>query len=245
MLAYKPSSQNQRVRGYEVPNEDTPYIYRMEDCVDETDLQELIWAVYRQLFSEHEILKQFRQPALESQVKNRAITVRDFVRGLAKTQAFYTLVVETNSNYRVVELCLKRILGRAQYSKDEEIAWSIVIATKGIGGFIDALVDSEEYQNAFGDNTVPYQRRRYKDRPFNLVTPRYADYWRNKQEDSRYKWGDVNNFLDMARSIKITPVIEKPTILTANIKIPDTTRDNKPEGTRVSINPVATFPARK
>lgn len=245
LLAYKPSSQNQRVAGYEVPNEDTPYIYRIEDCVDETDIQDLIWAVYRQVFSEHEILKQFRQPALESQVKNRAITVRDFVRGLAKTEAFYRLVVETNSNYRVVELCLKRILGRSPYNKDEEIAWSITIATKGIGGFIDALVDSEEYQSNFGDNTVPYQRRRYKDRPFNLVTPRYADYWRDKQEDARYKWGDIGNFLDMARSIKITPVTQAPTVLTANIKIPDTTRDNKPEGTRVSINPVATFPARK
>lgn len=244
LLAYKPSSQNQRVAGYEVPNEDTPYIYRLEDCVDETDIQELIWAAYRQVFSEHEILKRFRQPALESQVKNRAITVRDFVRGLAKTEAFYTLVVETNSNYRVVEICLKRLLGRAPYNKDEEIAWSITIATKGIGGFVDALVDSEEYQTNFGDNTVPYQRRRYKDRPFNLVTPRYADYWRDKQEDARYKWGAVGNFLEMARSLKITPVTQKTNVDTAKITIPDTTRDNKPDA-RVSINPVASFPARR
>jgi len=245
LLTYKPSSQNQRVAGYEVPNDDTPYIYRLEDSFDETEIQDLIWAAYRQVFSEHEILKHFRQPALESQVKNRAITVRDFVRGLAKSEAFYRLVVETNSNYRVVELSLKRILGRAQYNKDEEIAWSIKIATSGIGGFIDALVDSQEYQTNFGDNTVPYQRRRYKDRPFNLVTPRYANYWRDKQEDARYKWGAVGNFLDMAQSIKITPVIQNTNVLTANIEIPNTTRDNKPEGARVSINPVASFPTRK
>jgi phycobilisome rod-core linker protein len=245
LLAYKPSSQNQRVAGYEVANEETPRIYRIEDCIDDTDIQELIWAAYRQVFSEHEILKRFRQPGLESQLRNRSITVRDFIRGLAKTEAFYTLVVETNSNYRVVEICLKRILGRAQYNKDEEIAWSIKIATKGIGGFVDALVDSEEYQTNFGDNTVPYQRRRFKDRPFNLVTPRYADYWRDKQENERYKWGSVSNFLDMARSLKITPVTQTPTVLTANIKIPDTTRDNKPQGTPISVNPVATFPARK
>lgn len=245
LLAYKPSSQNQRVAGYEVANEETPRIYRIEDSIDDTDIQELIWAAYRQVFSEHEILKRFRQPGLESQLRNRSITVRDFIRGLAKTEAFYSLVVETNSNYRVVEICLKRILGRAQYNKDEEIAWSIKIATLGIGGFIDALVDSEEYQTNFGDNTVPYQRRRFKDRPFNLVTPRYANYWRDKQENERYKWGNVSNFLDMARSIKITPVTQTPTVLTANIKIPDTTRDNKPQGTRISVNPVASFPARK
>lgn len=245
LLGYKPSSQNQRVSGYEVGNEETPRIYRIEDCFGDSDLQELIWAAYRQVFSEHEILKSFRQIALESQVKNRAITVRDFIRGLAKSEAFYSLVVETNSNYRVVEVCLKRILGRAPYNKDEEIAWSIKIATAGIQGFIDILVDSEEYQTSFGDNTVPYQRRRYKDRPFNLVTPRYADYWRNKQEEGRYKWGNVQNFLDMARSIQIKPVAQKLNVTTANIKIPNTTRDNKPEGIPVSINSVASFPARK
>jgi phycobilisome rod-core linker protein len=244
LLSYKPSSQNQRVAGYEVPNEDTPRIYRIEDCIDNGDLEELIWAAYRQVFSEHEILNSFRQSDLESQVKNRAITVRDFIRGLAKTEGFYRLVVEKNSNYRVVEVCLKRILGRAPYNKDEEIAWSIKIATKGLSGFIDALVDSEEYQSNFGNNTVPYQRRRYKDRPFNLVTPSYADYWRDKEESARYKWGNVRNFLDMARAINPKPVTNTVTVNTANIKIPDMTRDNTAQETRVSINSQVSFPLR-
>lgn len=244
LLDYKPSSQNQRVPGYEVPSEDTPYIYRLEDCTDDNDLQELIWAAYRQVFSEHEILNSFRQVNLESQLKNRSITVRDFIRGLAKTEGFYRLVVETNSNYRVVELCLKRLLGRAPYNKQEEIAWSIVIATKGIGGFVDALVDSAEYQSNFGDTTVPYQRRRFKDRPFNLVTPRYADYWRDKEESERYKWGAVNNFLEMARSIKPKAVMPNMNVQTANIKIPDMTRKDSSQKTPVSINPAASFPLR-
>ncbi|MFE1744347.1 phycobilisome rod-core linker polypeptide [Coleofasciculus sp. H7-2] len=244
LLAYKPSSQNQRVSGYEVPNEDTPRIYRIENCIDNGDLEELIWAAYRQVFSEHEILNSFRQVDLESQVKNRAITVRDFIRGLAKTEGFYRLVVEKNSNYRVVEVCLKRILGRASYNKDEEIAWSIKIATKGLSGFIDALVESEEYQSNFGENTVPYQRRRYKDRPFNLVTPSYADYWRDKEETERYKWGNVRNFLDMARALNPKAVTNTVTVNTANIKIPDMTRDNTAQETRVSINSIASFPLR-
>jgi phycobilisome rod-core linker protein len=133
LLGYKPSSQNQRVSGYEVPGEDTPWIYRIEDCLDQNDVLELIWAAYRQVFSEHLILESTRQPSFESQLKNRAITVRDFIRGIAKSEAFYSLVVEPNSNYRVVELCLKRFLGRAPYNKDEEIAWSIKIATLGWG----------------------------------------------------------------------------------------------------------------
>ena len=241
LLGYKPASQNQRVLGYEVPGEDTPYIYRLEDSVDLTDIENLIWAAYRQVFSEHVILKSNRQTDLESQLRNRSITVRDFIRGLAKTDVFRRLVVETNSNYRVVELTLKRLLGRAPYSKDEEIAWSIKIATLGWKKFVDVLVDSEEYSQAFGDNTVPYQRRRYKDRPFNLVTPRYSDYWRDQLEESRYKWGDVQNFLGLARSLKIQTV-KQVTVDTANIQIPDSTNRNSTQGVPVSINSSANFP---
>ena len=242
LLEYQPRSQNQRVPGYEVPNEDTPWIYRLENCASADEIQDLIWAAYRQIFSEHQILQFNRQVQLESQLKNRAINVRDFIRGLAKSEAFRRLVVDTNSNYRLVEICLKRLLGRASYNKDEEIAWSIKVATLGWGGFVDALVDSEEYQKNFGDTTVPYQRRRFKDRPINLVTPRYGNYWRDKLDSERYKWGDINNFMDMARSINPTPVIPKP-VQTANIQIPDMTRDNK-QGASVSVNPSATFPVR-
>lgn len=243
LLEYQPSSQNQRVAGYEVPNEDTPWIYRLEDCASAGEIQELIWAAYRQIYSEHETLKFHRQVQLESQLKNRAITVRDFIRGLAKSETFRRLVVEPNSNYRLVELCLKRLLGRSPYSKDEEIAWSIKIATLGWARFVDALVDSEEYQSNFGETVVPYQRRRFKDRPNNLVTPRYGNYWRDKVETERYKWGDVRNFLDIARSLNLKPVIPQP-VQTANINIPDMTRDNKQEGAVVSVNPSASFPAR-
>ncbi|GAX36577.1 phycobilisome rod-core linker polypeptide [Nodularia sp. NIES-3585] len=243
LLEYKPSSQNQRVAGYEVPNEDTPRIYRIEDCAFDSEVQELIWAAYRQIFSEHEILKFYRQTNLESQVKNRAITVRDFIRGLAKSEAFRNLVVQTNSNYRLVEIALKRILGRASYNKDEEIAWSIKIATLGWNGFVDALINSQEYQSNFGDNIVPYQRRRYKGRPFNLVTPRYGNYWRDKLEDARYKAGDIKNFMELANSIEIKTLKFTPVNL-ASVEIPDMARDINPQGIPVSINSSANFPVR-
>jgi phycobilisome rod-core linker protein len=243
LLQYKPSSQNQRVAGYEVGNEDTPRTYRLEDCGSDSEVQELIWAAYRQVFSEHETLKFYRQSNLESQLKNRAITVRDFIRGLAKSESFRRLVVDTNSNYRIVDICLKRLLGRAAYNKEEEIAWSIKIATLGWGGFVDALLNSEEYQTNFGENTVPFQRRRFKDRPFNLVTPRYGDYWRDKEDSERYKPGAVKNFLDMANTMSIRTVTYTPVNI-ANIQIPDTTRDSKPQGIPVSISPSASFPVR-
>ena len=222
LLQYKPTTQNVRVRSFGVADEDedTPYIYRLEDTNSAAEILGLINAVYRQLYSEHAVLQANRQKTLESQLKNRTLTVRDFVRGIAKSEAFYRLVVESNNNYRLVEVCLKRFLGRAPYNKDEEIAWSIKIGTLGFYGFVDALIDSEEYNEAFGDYTVPYQRKRMEGRPINLVTPRYGeDYrevvgtvktdWRftvekfysRKYQERQLQEGDPRKYRDMAANV--------------------------------------------
>jgi phycobilisome rod-core linker protein len=46
------------------------------------------------------------------------------------------------------------------YSDREALAWSLVVATKGLNSFINSLTLSEEYEQNFGDSLVPYQRRR-------------------------------------------------------------------------------------
>jgi len=248
LLEVTPTSQNQRVPGYEVADEDDPKPYRLRDATSDPAVAALIWASYRQIFSEHLILESYRQPFLESQLRNRAITVRDFIRGLGKSSVYRQLVGETNSNYRLVDITFKRFLGRATYSKDEQISWSIVIATSGLNGFIDALVDSDEYRQNFGDDVVPYQRRRYKERPFNLVNPRYGTYWRDRQtlgflEGSSFyqarRTGDLTRqdirqaipdmFLSMAGSIQLNEFNYQRTIarVTSQINtmpIPDMTR---------------------
>ncbi len=181
LLQYKPTTQNHRVRSFGLAerNEETPFIYRQEDATSPSEIDALIKAAYRQVFSEHETLRANRQVQLESQLKNGSISVRDFIRGLAKSERFYELVVSVNNNYRLVDVCLKRLLGRAAYNNEEEIAWSIQIATKGWHQFVDALIDSEEYTRTFGDMVVPYQRKRLSDRPFSF-TPRYGADYRDK-----------------------------------------------------------------
>lgn len=180
LLPVTPKTQNQRVPGYDIPDEDDSPVYQLTSSASDGDISNIIWAAYRQILSEHLILESYRQPALESQLRNRVFSVRDFVRALGKSDVFRGQIADTNSNYRLVDIVFKRFLGRATYNKDEQIAWSIVIATRGLHGFIDAVVDSDEYRQNFGDYTVPYQRRRMEGRPFNLVTPRYEDSWRNR-----------------------------------------------------------------
>ncbi|CCQ50643.1 MULTISPECIES: phycobilisome rod-core linker polypeptide [Crocosphaera] len=221
LLNYAPKTQNARVEGYVVPGDDQPIIFSTENVLSPGDMDVLIEAAYRQIF--FHAFKQDRERFLESQLRDGQITVRDFIRGLLLSNTFVTSFYEKNSNYRYVEQCVQRVLGRDVYSEDEKIAWSIVVATKGYGGFIDDLLDSDEYLDNFGYDTVPYQRRRnlpgrdQGELPFNIKSPRYDSYyrgilgfpqiiWQNEirrftPQEEKAKAGDPSNYLGMARGL--------------------------------------------
>lgn len=188
LLEYAPTSQNQRVEGYEIPGDEQPRCFTTDNALSPLEMDTLIQAAYRQVFNEQQLLKHNRQIALESQLKSGTITVRGFIRGLATSEIFRSHNYEPNSNYRVVTLCVQRLLGRDVYGDRETLAWSIVLATEGLYGFIDALLNSDEYLANFGENTVPYQRRRILpqraqgDYPFARV-PRYGADYRQKLEN--------------------------------------------------------------
>ena len=221
LLDYKPKSQNTRVEGYEVGRDDQPKIYTTEILPNSVDIDDIIEAAYRQFF--FSAFKSDREPFLESQLRNGQITVRDFVRGLLLSETFDNSFYQKNNNYRFVEQCIQRALGRDPYNEREKIAWSILIGTKGKEGFIDALLDSDEYMENFGYNIVPYQRRRVLtgreegERPFNIKSPRYDEYYRSilgfpqiiwqtqvrrfVPQDKKPTAGDPSLYLDMARGL--------------------------------------------
>jgi phycobilisome rod-core linker protein len=160
LLNYPLLSQNQRVDGFEILGDEQPRIYSLDNLPQGAAMDALIWAAYRQIFNEQQIIAAHRQVALESQLRNGQITVREFIRGLVLSDSFRRLNYNSNNNYRFVEMCVQRILGRNVYGDREKFARSIVLATKGLQKFIDDLINGEEYISNFGDTTVPYQRRR-------------------------------------------------------------------------------------
>jgi phycobilisome rod-core linker protein len=159
-LNYAPRSQNQRVKGFDLSGEEQQSPFKAEALTSMLEKEVLIRAAYRQIFNEQQMLMANRLPVLESQLKNNQITVQDFIRGLLLSDTFMLRNVNVNNNYRIVEMCIQRVLGREVYSEQEKIAWSIVIATKGMQGFVDELLNSEEYLENFGLSIVPFQRRR-------------------------------------------------------------------------------------
>ncbi|MEL7054541.1 MAG: phycobilisome rod-core linker polypeptide, partial [Cyanobacteria bacterium J06588_5] len=140
--------------------DEAPRIFDVENLLGALEMDALIKAAYRQIYHEQQMLEHNRERFLESQLRAGQITVRDFIRGLLLSDSFRRLTFDSNNNYRFVEICIRRVLGRNVYNEREKLAWSITLATQGIQGFVDELLSSEEYLSNFGDSTVPYQRRR-------------------------------------------------------------------------------------
>lgn len=239
LLDYAPRSQNVRVAGFTVASDDDLTVYNTEDQLSPSDYTNLIEAAYRQIF--FYAFKWDREPILESQIRHGLITVRDFIRGLLLSNTYRDSFYDKNSNYRFVEHTVQKVLGRPVYGEREKIAWSIAVATKGFQGFIDDLLNSEEYLSSFGYDTVPYQRRRnlpgrdLGERPFNISSPRYDAYhrgilgfpqivWQNEirrfvPQDQKLTAGNPALFLDAVRSLGSAKGNPAPKVLTANINI--------------------------
>ena len=127
-----------------------------------------------------------RDRYLESQFRSGSITVRDFIRGLLLSDRFYRGYVECNGNDRIVEQVIGRVLGRPVYGLNEMKSWSIVIAEQGFAAFVDAILDSPEYFERFGNDGIPEQVNRVLpgrsqgEIPIYQRLPRYGESWRER-----------------------------------------------------------------
>jgi len=119
----------------------------------------VIKAAYRQIF-ERDITRAYSQSIsyLESQVKNGDISMKEFVRRLAKSPLYRQQFFEPFINSRALELAFRHILGRGPSSREEVQKYFSILSDGGLNALIDALVDSQEYSDYFGEETVPYLR---------------------------------------------------------------------------------------
>jgi phycocyanin-associated rod linker protein len=122
------------------------------------DAQAVIRATYRQIFGNDYLMDSERQVGLESLLSNGQITVREFVRALAKSELYKTKFLYPHFQTRVIELNFKHLLGRAPYDESEIIAHLDCYQNQGFAADIDSYIDSAEYESSFGESIVPYYR---------------------------------------------------------------------------------------
>ncbi|MGD2184020.1 phycobilisome rod-core linker polypeptide [Lusitaniella coriacea] len=122
------------------------------------EIETVIRAVYRQVLGNAYVMESERLVVPESKLKNGEITVREFVRQVAKSDLYRERFFESSPRYRFIELNFKHLLGRAPDSYEEMKAHSQILDEGGFEAEIDTYLDSDEYQQNFGENIVPYYR---------------------------------------------------------------------------------------
>jgi len=122
-------------------------------CDDKTAL---IRAVYKQVLGNQYVMASERLEGPESLFKRGYLSVREFVRQVAKSGLYRAKFFESTNPYRFIELNFKHLLGRAPQNKAEMLQHFTILQEKGFEAEIDSYLDSAEYQERFGEEGVPY-----------------------------------------------------------------------------------------
>jgi phycocyanin-associated rod linker protein len=122
------------------------------------DVQAVIRSAYRQVLGNDYLMQSERLVSAESLLQEGNISVREFVRQLAKSELYKEKFFYNNSQIRFIELNYKHLLGRAPYDESEIAFHNDLYVNRGYDADIDSFIDSEEYLSAFGENIVPYYR---------------------------------------------------------------------------------------
>jgi len=120
------------------------------------DKTALIRAVYRQVFGFQYVMESERLNGAESLFRNGYLSVREFVRTVAKSGLYRSKFFENSNPYHFIELNFKHLLGRAPQNKAEMLHHFTILQEQGFEAEIDSYLDSHEYQERFGEEQVPY-----------------------------------------------------------------------------------------
>jgi phycoerythrin-associated linker protein len=120
------------------------------------DKAAVIRAVYLQVLGNQYVMASERLEGPESLFKRGYLSVREFVRQVAKSGLYRKKFFESTNPYRFIELNFKHLLGRAPQNKAEMLHHFTILQEQGFDAEIDSYLDSAEYQERFGEEGVPY-----------------------------------------------------------------------------------------
>ncbi|AOX00420.1 photosystem I reaction center subunit XII [Moorena producens PAL-8-15-08-1] len=124
----------------------------------EDEVQAVITTAYRQVFGNAHVMDCERLTNAESLLRQGHITVRDFIRALALSELYQEKFLNSTPQVRFIELNYKHFLGRAP-DDESEIAYHVdLFNQEGYEAEINSYIDSQEYQENFGNSIVPSYR---------------------------------------------------------------------------------------
>jgi phycoerythrin-associated linker protein len=120
------------------------------------DKRTIVRTVYQQVLGRQYIMESERLTGAESLFRNGYLSVREFVRAVAKSGLYRAKFFENCNPYHFIELNFKHLLGRAPQNKAEMLHHFTILQEQGVDAEIDSYIDSAEYQERFGEEVVPY-----------------------------------------------------------------------------------------
>lgn len=124
---------------------------------NESTTQAVIGAAYRQVFG-RDLYDGQRLKVSEIRLENGEISMREFIRDLAKSEIFRKMYWTSLYVCKAVEFIHRRLLGRPTYGRPEMNRYFDICAKQGFYALVDVIMDSPEYLESFGEDTVPYER---------------------------------------------------------------------------------------
>jgi phycobilisome core-membrane linker protein len=123
----------------------------------ESATQGVIRAVYVQILGTGGYAGE-RVTVEEIKLENGDISLREFVRQVARSDAFRRRYWSGLYICKAIEVMHRRILGRPTFGRWEIDAYFDTAARTGFYGVVDRMISSREYNDCFGEDTVPYER---------------------------------------------------------------------------------------
>jgi phycobilisome core-membrane linker protein len=123
----------------------------------ESSTQKVIRACYLQIFG-RDVYAGQRLTVQEIKLENGDISIREFIRALAKSELYRKMYWTPLYVMKAVEYMHRRLLGRPTYGRQETNKYFDIASKKGFYALVDAMLDTLEYSEAFGEDTVPYER---------------------------------------------------------------------------------------
>ena len=116
----------------------SPEPVELRQNASEDDLETVIQTVYRHVLGNHHVMESQRLTSAESLLRNGDISVRGFVRAVAKSDLYRSLFFETSSSYSFIENNFQNLLGRAPEDQREISNHTAIYAERGFDGEVDS-----------------------------------------------------------------------------------------------------------
>lgn len=121
------------------------------------DANSVMDAMYKQMFGNAYLMEsELAELAVAESTFRISRDTKEFVRAIGYSEAYKSRFFDPVSQYRFIELTFKHMLGRAPRSLGDYGEAMAAYRTGGVQGVVDWCVDSLEFAESFGSETVPY-----------------------------------------------------------------------------------------